>query len=657
MNNISKEKHDLSNSIIHEGENMFRKGDFNGALKCFKKVLSNDKKNWQALNFKGCCLLKLNQISEAKYCFEESLKIDNSRSESWGCLGTYYFSIKDYDEADNCFYHAENLDGNELTYSQLAYYFYCTEDFEKANSYVKQTLSFNELNESALNTKGLLYISDKDFTSAINTFHNLIAINSSNSFYHCNLGYALLLNGNISEAKNALDLSITLDRKNAYALNNLAILFHSQSNYLKAWNYIKRAVAINSEVEKFWENKADILISLIKSGNDSLGSLQDVGYFFYRANHSTVDLLIGLNSTDIELSEDEKNQIILGIINRDNYFTETTINCVVNREEYIKIYRMSLEIVALLNTTNANEFQFAHYTTQDTANALIFENSPFRLNSVTTANDPKEGYPLLNFFGFDGVYTHNIYQALVGSFTFNPDSLNQFRLYGKNNNIEGTGVSLILSYQYFSEKADLNRNLTKPPAKDSALKSAKQPLFRCIYIDPSSRRVISLGHKEACVFYRENIGEKREIVDEKVNNYLNFINNLKITIEDSLVNLNQEISILFNKIDDHNQRNEIIKIIPMLLIHLRYLVKHYDFKEEQECRIIQVEPLFKNPYIKITGDNNRMYVDYLPLHNRDKSYLNEIYWGPKTSNFELFKDRVTYLGINIFCYKKEHPFV
>lgn len=271
-----------------------------------------------------------------------------------------------------------------------------------------------------------------------------------------------------------------------------------------------------------------------------------------------MDLLIALNTTDVELSEEEKCQIILGIINTDIFFEDTIRDCLIPREDYLNIYRMSLEIVALLNTSDVNELYFAHYTTQDTANALIFHNSPFRLNSVTTANDPKEGYPLLNFLDFKGLYTHNIYQAFVGSFTFNPDSLNQFRLYGKNNNIEGTGVSLFLSYKYFSENADLNRSLTKPPSKDSTIKSAKQPLFRCIYIDPLSKRVISLGHKEACVFYRENIGVEKEDLDEKVNNYLNYINSLKIRIEKSLVNLNQEISILYNKVNDNNQRNEII---------------------------------------------------------------------------------------------------
>ena len=85
-------------------------------------------------------------------------------------------------------------------------------------------------------------------------------------------------------------------------------------------------------------------------------------------------------------------------------------------------------------------------------------------------------------------------------------------------------------------------------------------------------------------------------------------------------------------------------------------IHNYDFKEEQECRIIQVEPLKGNSRIIVTDDSSRMYINYLPFHNDDKSYLNSVNWGPKTSNYELFKDRITHLGMNIFCNKNEHPF-
>ncbi|MEN5435774.1 DUF2971 domain-containing protein [Sphingobacterium faecium] len=658
MEKITRKKKKVSISYIQNGENKIKLDDYEGALKSLEKELSINPSNCLALNLKGYCLLKLNKYPEAKPCFENSLQIDDSKSESWGYLGTYYQLNNEIEDAEKCFIQAEKLEGNELSYSQIAYFFYSIEDYDKSNLYVEKTLSINNKNESALNTKGLLYISDEDYTSAIATFKTLIGINSSHSIYQGNLGYAYLLNKNISKAKKSLEESISIDGSNAYAFNNLAILYHSKFDYLTAWEYIECAITITPTISKFWENKADILIALIKSGNDTLGTFQDVGYFFHKANQSTVDLLIALNTTAIELSEDEKHQIILGMINMDIFFTETVRDCLITREDYLKIYRISLETVALLNTSDVNELQFAHYTTQDAANALIFYNSPFRLNSVTTANDPKEGYPLLNFLGFTGSYSPNIYQAFVGSFTFNPDSLNQFRLYGKNNNIEGTGVSLILSFEYFAENADLNRKLTNPSNDNIKTKSTKQPLFRCIYLDPLSQRVISLGHKEACVFYRENIGVDKATVDEKVNDYLNFTNELKIKVEESLINLNQEISFLYENVKNlDDQRNEIFRIIPMLLIHLRYLVKHYDFKEEQECRIIQVEPLNKNQYINVTEDNNRLYVDYLPFHNTDKSYLNKIFWGPKTSNFELFKDRITLLGMNIFCQKNDHPFM
>src|SRR5690606_145713 len=145
------------------------------------------------------------------------------------------------------------------------------------------------------------------------------------------------------------------------------------------------------------------------------------------------------------------------------------------------VYKTSLDIIALLNASEIEEFSFSHYTTTETANSLIFNNSSFRLNTVTTANDPREGYPLLNFLGFTGLYSPNIYQAFVGSFTFNPDSLNQFRLYGKKENVEGSGIGLELSFSYFAENITINNALISPTKEIN--NTLKQSIFRCIYLD------------------------------------------------------------------------------------------------------------------------------------------------------------------------------
>ncbi|WP_113653187.1 tetratricopeptide repeat protein [Pedobacter namyangjuensis] len=642
-------------SLIQDGENLFKLGKVEEAIKCFDKEISINPTNTEAINNKGYCLLTLKKTDEAKLCFERSLKINDTKAENWAYLGTYYLSVQDIENAHQCFKKVEKLDGNELSHSQIAYYYYSTEEYEKSALYVEKTLSIDDKNVSALNTKGLLYVYHKKYEEAINLFEHLINIYDSNSMFYSNLGYTYLLVENIPKAEKNLNKSISLDHENAYAYNNMGLLYHKKSDFLGAWEFAELATLKNAEISEFWKNKAEILISLLKLGNEAKGGFKDVGYFLCRANLSTIDAIIDLNTTEI-LSKEEKDQIISGMIAVDAFYAETTRNCKVEKDIYSTIYQMSLEIVALLDASESVEFEFAHYTTQETANALIFNNSPFRLHSVTTANDPKEGNPLLNFLGFTGSFSPNIYQAFVGSFTFNLDSLNQFRLYGKDNNIEGTGVSLNLSFNYFGENANINHAIVRPTKPMSSV--AKQPLFRCIYLDPLSKRVISLAHREACVFYRENTTKSKEVMDGEVNKYLGFINEQKIKVENALNQLNNEVSNAYNRINDEfDKRNEAIKIIPLLLIHLRYLVKHYDFKEEQECRIIQVEPLINNSNIIVTDDNSRMYVNYLPFHNDDKSYLNTIYWGPKTSNYELFKDRVTHLGMNIFCFKNEHPFI
>jgi hypothetical protein len=67
-------------------------------------------------------------------------------------------------------------------------------------------------------------------------------------------------------------------------------------------------------------------------------------------------------------------------------------------------------------------------------------------------------------------------------------------------------------------------------------------------------------------------------------------------------------------------------------------------------------PLIDNPKIKTTQDFSRMYLEYLPFRKASECYLRNIYFGPKATNFELFKDRITQLNSNIGCWKNDHPF-
>lgn len=654
--NSSIKKEIAPSSFLKRGEQLFRDGDVDGAIENFENELQQNPLNWEAWNYKGYCLLNKPDLENAKLCFEKALSIDKLQATTLCFLGAYYLRIQDFLTASEYYLNAQKLEGDELSFSHLAFYYYEIEEYTQSLEYVEKTLSLNQENESALNTKGLILIAQEDYVSAIKIFSHIVKRNLTNSVFIGNLGYAHLLNNDKEEAKKELELSISIDSNNSFALNNLGILYFKDEDYVNAWSSFHKATEIKPNIKKFWENKAECLLKLLISKETTFGSYHDVGCFLSKSELSIIDIIIGLNDLEPQLESADKEAVLLSLLKGDNFFNQTINDTKISLENYQKIYLSSLEIVSLLNTSNSiEELDFAHYTTLETTNALIFKNSPFRLHSVTTANDPKEGLPLLSFLGFSGMYYPNIYQAFIGSFTFNPDSLNQFRLYGKDNNMEGTGVSLLLSYEYFEENAALNKDLFNNNIQ--SIKTSKEPLFRCIYIDPLSKRVISLGHKEPCVFYRENMEYPSADIDIEVNNYLEYINGLKVQVQSALNALSSDIGTLFVEIGDNQMlRNELLKIIPLLLLHLRYLIKHSDFKEEQECRIIKVEPLINNNKILVSDDDNRMYINYLPVKVDNSLYVERVYWGPKTINFELFKDRVKCQGDNIRCYKNEHPF-
>ena len=134
-------------------------------------------------------------------------------------------------------------------------------------------------------------------------------------------------------------------------------------------------------------------------------------------------------------------------------------------DHYLDI-RNALQVVRTDTPVNFPERAFAHYTEVDSAINLLKnkENKDekewnFRMASVEQLNDPTEGQVLFEFLNnySEQLKQQNIIiekpaeQAIfTACFTFNHDSLNQFRLYGKKQNQEATGVSLVFKPSFFS---------------------------------------------------------------------------------------------------------------------------------------------------------------------------------------------------------------
>ncbi|WP_363323114.1 tetratricopeptide repeat protein, partial [uncultured Psychrobacter sp.] len=190
------------------------------------------------------------------------------------------------------------------------------------------------------------------------------------------------------------------------------------------------------------------------------------------------------------------------------------------------------------------ERKLAHYTSTYTSNLLLGNDknntrpSSFRLNTINNVNDPSEGQLLIRKLkgvkdnSFTALDFNKEFHAFISCFTFNHDSLNQFRLYGKQDNKEASGMSLVFKKEFFqptnfigglsylsientskiieniSTINDMKIDNIEMKASDDE-KIVKHSVMRCVYLDPISD-YFHLAQRNRLTFFRE-FGDRKII--------------------------------------------------------------------------------------------------------------------------------------------------
>ncbi|UOP05452.1 tetratricopeptide repeat protein [Conchiformibius kuhniae] len=317
--------------------------------------------------------------------------------------------------------------------------------------------------------------------------------------------------------------------------------------------------------------------------------------------------------------------------------------------DLLKIFWIIQDILENLRVgQNSSEIerQFSHYTRPSTAHSLLMGESAFRLNTVANVNDPTEGKILHRYLN-NPFAEHGNHAVFISCFTFNHDSLNQFRLYGKEGGKEATGCSMVLDKAFFNQSplnfasinlnthqsmalsADMNKPDKPAEAKPAPSGIGLLPLYRCIYIDEKSGYV-RLACRDEVTFYREYgqeatdkwlayqkmIEDKQKIVAEKLNHIQTILAGLK----------------------EYKDDEKLSEAIDFILLPLKYLVKHAAFQEEQECRVFYIAD-WGDEYIQTDFKNNWLYVNYdePPL-----AHLRKIYLSPGAMPYQHFFEKLIF---------------
>jgi len=648
-----------------KGEGFFDVNNFEEAIKCYKKAAQIDSNDATAIRFWANALAGLAKIKkdeslyrEAFAKYEKAAQMDPNDAtafNNWGYSLAGLAKIKSeeslYREAFAKYEKAAQLDPNDATFINWG------------NALV-----------------GLAEIKSEEslYREAFAKYEKAAQIDPNDAFAMCFWGYAL---AGLAEIKSEESLyreafekyakAAQIDPNDAFAmcfwgnaLAGLAEIKSEESLYREAFEKYAKAAQIDPNdafTMSFWGYALADFAGITK---DKV-LIETLFEEFYLKSDSLKKLkrdILGIciMFSDKNMKEIIKNvEIFFPLLDPDlktddsNFFEKTTkgITDLKKLEKYKKAYILSILIISQLHVNNENEKSVAYYTNKTTSHKMLFNDKAFRLNAIKYSNDPTEGQVLLDFLFGEGKYPskefNTGYGAFAGCFTFNHDSLNHFRLYGKADNIEGTGLSLVFKDTFFSIEAKMAVKQENISAEDKL-----QALFRCIYIDPATRRVETVGHKEKYLFYhKKNDGESEKNTEGRISEYQRYINDIIKSVKKEM----EELKGLVEELEP--------EIIGQLLINLRYLTKHIAFKEEQECRIIKIHPLSDTKIVNINPapeeEGNiqidkikQLYIEYQKIIG----YIEKIYFGPNADQMELFQDLLNYTtGQNISCERSKNP--
>lgn len=417
-------------------------------------------------------------------------------------------------------------------------------------------------------------------------------------------------NGEFEKAKKVY-LEIKKDDDDEYNISHanyyLGIIFAKEKSYDDAINYLSE---VNKDYEDIYSNSQYLLGLLFydKSNfNEAIKSFKEINkdkikdIYYYRAQY-TLGELFRDHLNDKEKSKKhfiESKKYFYYEAKKELFCMEFNDNEKVINDIYKSVVDI-LEILKVRSDESSHEKCVAHYTSPTVALSLLEKKDSYlRLNTAKNVNDPTEGKVLKEYLNIPSLSDSKQTLTLISCFTFNHDSLNQFRLYGKENNLEASGVSIVFNSDFFNnqeKRINFIGNIEEPFIEDNK-SIEKLPLYRCIYIDPDPKcNYINIAQRGKITFYRD--GNENDI--EK---YFNFIEEKRKSVIENINVILENIRKL-SFIDDAN-KNEVINF---LLLPITFLVKHAAFEDEQECRILYLTDL-KDKRIK-TEDNKLMYLDY-----------------------------------------------
>lgn len=515
--------------------------------------------------------------------------------------------------------------------------------YDKAIEYFNKAISIDKNYYFIYLNRGIIKAFYKKYEEAIEDFNIAIEKSSNSPIAYFNKSKSLY---NLKLYKESVKNS-----EEAIKLNNKYIAAHYMKMLSKA--KLKKDIEIIDDLNNAAKTNPNLKNNFIIDMMNLLETYSNIEIIF--------QLLIESKNNILWRNEPITN--LISHLEESNNFN----NKLKENIKYLLLYEYFLLKILTFNSEKENDkIEISHYTSLDILNLLLNpkkekiskkESGKIRINNITTANDPKEGKILeriLNKNNID-IKIENDEKSLTlqTSYSRNKDSLTMFRLYGKKENKEATGICLVLNNEYFDNlytppssykyKTKLNYEMTKELI--SNIKVDEDEI-----INDTNNREISFIQKINIywiIYYNEK--ENQLIYNKEKSKYASniidlndLVDNIELKEDDTKEDL---IKYAFAKIfhytkeikkqieGNENYKNIKNQLYSYLFENIKYIIKHEAFFEEQELRMLVTND-YKSDEILIDNDNKKLYIDYMPLFDERNNYIKEIIIGSKVENNE-----------------------
>jgi tetratricopeptide (TPR) repeat protein len=651
------------------------------ALNAAEKALAMAPNNARALWCRGNAYLRLKNYAEAIKDFQVAIAIAPNFAKPYNGLGNVYYDQKEYTKAieqyelaiakdpdhaaayynlGNVYYsqkdYANAIEQYELAiekdpddaaaYYNLGLVYRTQRNYNKAIEQYEFAIKKDPDDARFYNSLGNVYADQKEYPKAIELYNLAIQKEPDYALAYYNLGFYYYGQKEYPKAIEQYNLAIAKDPDDPYTYNNLGNVYKAQRQYIKAIDNYTKAIAKDSEHFLYFRNRGDAYRAIQNydkaiADYDRALALNPEDYWVSQRRNEALALQGKYQAIKMEPEGKEKSSVpeFIKALIEEKLQAET-------EQTKTQVMILGSKVATVVNDIRALAFTeakepVAHYTKLLVANIIVnkpADTSKLRYYNVAYMNDPEEGKVLLRMLAdlggndfnkiatcFDAGKLREDNHVYLGSFVpvSHQDELVMWRTYGKENNVEASGCSMVIAPNFFDgENSHLQPDFGNSERKATGSASTDNREKEALY---------------SVVYYNKKLGSEG-IIAPKADE-----------IREGLKNLTKALHNLVALIKEKDSKSELASVVNRVvfrtLSEIRYLFKSADYSFEKELRVIQY----------VNGESDRVQIDetgglphrlYIESGQPLKPSLQKIILGPKVAN----PDQWLYLEVKM---KKE----